>query len=259
MTARPPADRDLAREVAAIKRLHKRATAHAKRLLADLIEIGERLQRVKDRVGHGNWLSWLRKNFDWSPESAGRYMSLHDLSQTAEFRRLRNLPLDMLYLLARTTADVRKAMAARAEAGEIVTRHMIFTERVERETRSVPFVRVPEPRRPPRTLTLTLEPEPEPEPEQPEPAPAASNKYPTRVAIEHTPSPAARIVGDTDLRLMTISAAKGELHSLLAKYATFLTDVGDVLAHLRTAMDGMQAEIERLDRQKSNGIAERRR
>jgi Protein of unknown function (DUF3102) len=113
----------LAREAAAIRQLKKRATARGKQLLGDLIEIGKRLDRAKEHVGHGNWTPWLQKNFQWSADTASNYMRVHALSQTPEFRRLRNLPLDALYLLGRksVTADVRAEVAERVEAGEAVT------------------------------------------------------------------------------------------------------------------------------------------
>jgi hypothetical protein len=128
-------DRILAREAQAIKRLKKRATAHGKRFLADLIEIGKRLQRAKARVGHGNWTTWLQKNFRMSADSASNYMRLHDLSATPEFRSLRNLPIEALYLLARTPAEIRMAVAERADAGEAITRGTIVSVRAEGETK----------------------------------------------------------------------------------------------------------------------------
>jgi hypothetical protein len=64
-------DRVLRREAITIRRLHKRATKEGKRFIATAIEIGKRLSRVRDRIGHGNWLPWRRENFaDWSDDTA---------------------------------------------------------------------------------------------------------------------------------------------------------------------------------------------
>jgi hypothetical protein len=167
-------DRILAREAQAIKRLKKRATAHGKRFLADLIEIGKRLQRAKARVGHGNWTIWLQKNFRMSADSASNYMRLHDLSATPEFRSLRNLPIEALYLLARTPAEIRMAVAERADAGEAITRGTIVSVRAEGETKRIVPLYSQEAPAPLRTLVLTDAPEPKfirPAP-APEPAPA---------------------------------------------------------------------------------------
>jgi len=113
----------LRREVAAIRRLKKRAASHGKAFLADIIEIGKRLSRVKDRVGHGNWLPWVRDNFGWTDQTASNYMNVFELSKTAEFLRLRNLPLEALYLVARrnVTPEARIAIRERVEAGEKIT------------------------------------------------------------------------------------------------------------------------------------------
>ena len=114
-----PRDRILTNEVRAIKRLEKDVTAHGKRKLAAIIEIGKRLERVKDRVGHGNWLAWLKRNFKWSGDTAERYMGTWRISQTLEFRRLRNLPLEALYLLARksTPEEARITVSKLIETG----------------------------------------------------------------------------------------------------------------------------------------------
>jgi hypothetical protein len=128
MPARNPRKRSraqaptLAKAVKAIRRLKKRAEVRGRRFLDDLVEIGKWLSRTRDRVGHGNWLPWLRKNFNWSGDTAANYMRLYELSQTPKFRSLRNLPLDLLYLLARKSfpEPIRDDIADRIERGEPV-------------------------------------------------------------------------------------------------------------------------------------------
>jgi hypothetical protein len=121
MTKPPPTEQiNLAVEIRAIRRLQKSATAHAKRLLADIVEIGKRLDRVKERVGHGNYIPWLKKNFGMSADTAENYVAVFRLSRSPEFRKLRNLPLDILYLLGRksTPPETVTIVARRVEAGE---------------------------------------------------------------------------------------------------------------------------------------------
>ena len=117
------ADTVLRREVKAILRLKKRAASHGKRFITDIAEIGKRLARVKNRVGHGNWLPWLRQNFDWSGDTAENYINVYRVSQSPKFRSLRNLPLEVLYLLGRRTVSeaARDAIAEQVEAGKKVT------------------------------------------------------------------------------------------------------------------------------------------
>src|SRR6516164_3122957 len=120
---RAQADPILHREVVAICRLKKRATTHGKAFLADIVQIGKRLSGVKDRVGHGNWLPWLHHNFDWSGETAANYMAIFRLSKTSKFQSLKNLPLEVLYLLGRKTVseETRNTIVAHFEGGEKVT------------------------------------------------------------------------------------------------------------------------------------------
>src|SRR6516164_6886411 len=61
----PDRDPVLRRAVKKIRRLKKSAASHGKLFLADIIKIGKELSAIKDRVGHGNWLPWLRQHFDW--------------------------------------------------------------------------------------------------------------------------------------------------------------------------------------------------
>ena len=128
------ADTVLRREVKAILRLKKRAASHGKRFITDIAEIGKRLARVKNRVGHGNWLPWLRQNFDWSGDTAENYINVYRVSQSPKFRSLRNLPLEVLYLVGRRTVSeaAREAIAEQVEAGEKVTLKVVKnTVRIE--------------------------------------------------------------------------------------------------------------------------------
>ena len=117
------ADQALRREVKAILRLKKRAASEGKRFITTVVQIGRRLDAVKGRVGHGNWLPWLRENFDWSGETAANYIAAFRLSKSPKFLSLKNLPLEMIYLLGRrgVAEEARAAVAAQVEAGEKVT------------------------------------------------------------------------------------------------------------------------------------------
>src|SRR6516165_4753145 len=113
----------LRREVVAIRRLKKRAASHGKAFLADIIEIGGRLERLKARVPHGDWLPLLRKEFDWSVATADNRIAVKRLSRSPEFKKLRNLPHEILYLLGRRNVsdELRATVAARIKTGEKIT------------------------------------------------------------------------------------------------------------------------------------------
>jgi hypothetical protein len=106
----------LAENASAIRVLGKRA-------LRDVIEIGRRLTDCKARVGHGNWLPWLDREFGWSDQTARNFMRVHELGLKS--KRLLNLDVsvDALYLLAAssTPEEVREQVVERAETGEKLT------------------------------------------------------------------------------------------------------------------------------------------
>jgi hypothetical protein len=98
------------------------------RAIADVIEIGRRLSECKDLVGHGNWLSWLDREFGWSERTAQNFIAVFHLSRQSksanfsDFQRL-NLPISALYLLARpsTPEAARDEILQRAQAGETMS------------------------------------------------------------------------------------------------------------------------------------------
>ena len=61
-----------------IKREHKaiRDALAVKGLVPKAITIGNYLNEAKDKVEHGQWLSWLKDSCDLSDRTANRYMSL---------------------------------------------------------------------------------------------------------------------------------------------------------------------------------------
>jgi hypothetical protein len=93
-----------------------------RRTIADVIEIGRRLTEAKKLCGHGNWLSWLDREFGWSDDTARRFMDCHDLAKNRNLLDL-NIPVSGLYLLTApsTPEEVRTEIIDRAEAGETVT------------------------------------------------------------------------------------------------------------------------------------------
>ena len=112
-------DPALAEHAAMIRKL-------GKRVVDDIIEIGRRLQKAKDLVGHGGWAAWLEREFDWSQDTASNFINVYMLSQQdPKFRTVRNLnlPLNALYLIARksTPETVKNEIIERAKAGEAVT------------------------------------------------------------------------------------------------------------------------------------------
>jgi hypothetical protein len=94
----------------------------AKRITADVIEIGRRLAECKDICGHGNWLPWLEREFEWSDKTAENFINVYKLGGKFENFSNLDLPISALYMLAAPStpeAVVTKVITS-AKAGETV-------------------------------------------------------------------------------------------------------------------------------------------
>jgi hypothetical protein len=64
----------------------------------NIIDIGDLLLEAKSQCERGDWLNWLHGEFDWSVDTAERYMGVAGLN--AKFRSLRNLKIAATTLYA---------------------------------------------------------------------------------------------------------------------------------------------------------------
>jgi hypothetical protein len=64
----------------------------------NIIDIGDLLLEAKSQCERGDWLNWLHGEFDWSVDTAERYMGVAALN--AKFRSLRNLKIAATTLYA---------------------------------------------------------------------------------------------------------------------------------------------------------------
>jgi hypothetical protein len=88
----------------------------------DVIEIGRLLKDARKRLAHGEWLPWLQGEFRLSPDTAERFIHVHE--RFGKYRNMRNLPPPtVLYELAKpsTPEAARTEIMRRAEAGERIT------------------------------------------------------------------------------------------------------------------------------------------
>ena len=69
----------------------------ARRTAQGIVQIGQYLTEVRDRLGHGNFLPWVEQEFAWTRHTAERFMNVYD---QFKLRNLRNLEIDVsaLYL-----------------------------------------------------------------------------------------------------------------------------------------------------------------
>jgi hypothetical protein len=111
-TSANQADSVLAEHAAEIRRL-------GKRVITDVIEIGERLTKCRRIAGHGNWLPWLDREFGWTEQTALNFMRVAELNKSKTVLDL-DLPVKALYLLAApsTPEPAKTEIIERAKAGE---------------------------------------------------------------------------------------------------------------------------------------------
>jgi hypothetical protein len=93
--------------------------------LRDAIEVGRRLTEVKEWCGHGNWLTWLDREFEWDERTARRFMNVYELSLKSDTLADLSLqiPLAAAYALSApsTPVEAQQAVIAAAESGQKVT------------------------------------------------------------------------------------------------------------------------------------------
>lgn len=92
-----------------------------KRTAQDIIEVGQRLIEVKKTLGHGNFRAWLSAEFDWTDETARRFMNVAQqfshIPQIVEFA-----PSALYELSAPSTPETaREEALTRAAAGESIS------------------------------------------------------------------------------------------------------------------------------------------
>jgi hypothetical protein len=98
-----------------------------------IIDIGELLIEAQGQCEPGKWLAWLGAEFEWSVDTAGRYMSVAKLA--GRFRKLRNLKLgkttlydlayfheeeDMPAIIAELAKHATKSWLAPSDADRVI-------------------------------------------------------------------------------------------------------------------------------------------
>jgi hypothetical protein len=92
-----------------------------KRTAQDIIELGQKLIAVKDRLGHGYFLDWLEAEFGWSYPTAARFMQV--ANSFNESYQIDNFAPSALYEIFAPSTPVaaRDEALARAASGEPIT------------------------------------------------------------------------------------------------------------------------------------------
>ena len=95
-----------------------------KQTAQSIIEVGQKLIEVKEKLGYGRFGDWLEAEFDWDERTARRFMSVAErFSNTADNLSEVNFAPSALYVLAApsTPKAAREEAISRAKAGEPIT------------------------------------------------------------------------------------------------------------------------------------------
>lgn len=81
--------------------LAARARTVGRRMVADVLELGEILQEARSLIGYGHWRKWL-EGLGLSEDMASRFMSVSEMAKLRNLRDLgQQIPMSALYALAR--------------------------------------------------------------------------------------------------------------------------------------------------------------
>jgi hypothetical protein len=108
------------------ERVHRLARMTA----AAIAQIGQDLTEVKVRLGHGQFLKWIDREFGWQERSAQNFMNVyHNVAPHLKSATVADLQIEFraLYLIAApsTPEPVRTAIIEHAESGHHVTREEV--------------------------------------------------------------------------------------------------------------------------------------
>lgn len=113
---------------AGVKIVVQQCTSEIKTILRrstlDIFEIGQRLIDVKETLGHGYFLDWVKAEFEWDERTARRYMNVAGTfgPKSDTVSDLDITPTALYVLAAPSTPDsARNEALARAEAGQSIT------------------------------------------------------------------------------------------------------------------------------------------
>ena len=96
---------------------------YLRRVAEDIWKIGQQLVHVRSCLQHGQFVAWLKAEFDWTPRTAYNFINVYETFHDFENFSKIDVAASALYLLASpsTSQDVRDAFLKRALSGEKIT------------------------------------------------------------------------------------------------------------------------------------------
>lgn len=123
-----------------------------RRTSQDIIDIGQKLIEVKEYLGHGSFIKWLKSEFNWSVSTATKFMQVAEEFKFVNFTNL-NITASVLYLIAApsTPKEARVEVLQRASNGENIgytqAKEIVYEHRKKASLKSDKSVNVIEPTR----------------------------------------------------------------------------------------------------------------
>lgn len=142
-------DLDASAKVVALEAV-KHIGSLQQKIVTDIVEIGRTLLRVKEVIGHGNFLSWVDAEFDFTVRSAQNFMRVAERFGS-NTKCISHLPLNTVYRLAAPGVpdDLRDRIIARLDGGEVMKQFEIESD--IRDSRRVALLERGEAKKSPRT------------------------------------------------------------------------------------------------------------
>ncbi len=176
-----------------------------KRTAQNIIEVGQKLIEVKDTLGHGYFLTWLRAEFGWSYPTAARFMRVANSFKGSY--QTDNFAPTALYELASpsTPQAARDEALARAEAGESITGQAAKSIKQKYVTPAVTPKSEPTPK-----LEVQLTPQLSPTPQVPLAQPRIKQEI---IAIRPKPVDVPLLTTDSNISLQAMPAPLPQVSS----------------------------------------------
>jgi len=105
-------DDPVAPEVQKIRRMHKELMESARRSLAQAIDIGGLLVRLKMKVGHGGWGAFVEEHLILEARTFQNYMRLFESKDQFKSETVSDLPVGKAYLMLRKKGNKKPGQTA---------------------------------------------------------------------------------------------------------------------------------------------------
>lgn len=96
--------------------LYQSAEVYAQRSMTELAEVGKRLNIIKQREGHGNWMEWCENNLNFSYRKAKNCMNLAEkIEENTYLQTFANIEISKIWAILGAPEDVQKEVAENPE------------------------------------------------------------------------------------------------------------------------------------------------